>query len=110
MYDPIAKKTTHFGAVANDKTKRFAKDTLNGFTGNGAIRAFPSKDGLLWIVDFSGNIYNINFSKTTIPYFPITKIPISFYLDKEKNNPPEDPPGFGHPEVRRHSPRYAQGT
>jgi ligand-binding sensor domain-containing protein/signal transduction histidine kinase len=86
MYDPAAKKTTHFGSVANDKTNRFAKDTLNGFTGNGAIRASPSKDGLLWIADFSGNIYNINFSKTTIPYFPVNKISGSFYLDKEKNN------------------------
>jgi signal transduction histidine kinase/ligand-binding sensor domain-containing protein len=86
MYDPVANKTTHFGAVANDKTNRFAKDTLNGFTGNGAIRALPSKDGLLWIADYSGNIYTINFSKTTIPYFPVNKIPGSFYLDKEKNN------------------------
>ncbi len=86
MYDPVAKKTTHFGAVDNDKTKRFAKDTLNGFTGNGVIRAFPSKDGLLWIADFFGNMYNINFSKTTIPYFITNKIPGSFYLDKEKNN------------------------
>jgi signal transduction histidine kinase/ligand-binding sensor domain-containing protein len=86
MYDPVAKKTTHFGTVANDKTNRFAKDTLNGFTENGALRAFPSKDGLLWITTLAGNIYNINFSKTTIPYFPVNKIPGSFYLDKEKNN------------------------
>jgi signal transduction histidine kinase/ligand-binding sensor domain-containing protein len=86
MYDPVAKKTTHFGTVANDKTNRFAKDTLNGFTGNGAIRAFPSKDGLLWIADYSANVYNINFSKATIPHFIINKIPGSFYLDKEKNN------------------------
>ena len=86
MYDPVANKTTHFGTVAGDKTNRYAKDTLNGFTESGAFRAFPSKDGLLWIAQLSGNIYNINFSTTTIPYFPINKIPGSFYLDKEKNN------------------------
>ena len=86
MYDPAAKKTTHFGSVANDKTNRFAKDTLNGFTGNAAFRVLPSKDGLLWIADFSGNIYNINFSTTTIPYFNTNKVAAGFYLDKEKNN------------------------
>jgi signal transduction histidine kinase/ligand-binding sensor domain-containing protein len=86
MYDPVANRTTHFGTVANDKTSRFAKDTLNGFTGDAALRALPSKDGLLWITDFSGNVYNINFSKTTVPYFSVNRPPGSFYLDKEKNN------------------------
>ncbi|MBK6635712.1 MAG: hypothetical protein IPG38_16755 [Chitinophagaceae bacterium] len=85
MYDPAAKKTTHFGTVANDKTNRFAKDTLNGFTGDAAMRAFPSKDGLLWIADFSGNMYNIAFSSIAVPYFRVNKTPGSFYLDKEKN-------------------------
>jgi len=85
MYDPATKKTTHFGTVANDKTNRFAKDTLNGFTGDAAQRAFPSKDGLLWIADISGNMYNINFSSIAVPYFRINKTPGSFYLDKEKN-------------------------
>ena len=39
-YDPVTKKTTHYGKVEDDKTGRFAKDTLTGFNTTGAYRAF----------------------------------------------------------------------
>ncbi|HSN59359.1 MAG TPA: two-component regulator propeller domain-containing protein, partial [Ferruginibacter sp.] len=85
MYDPVTKKTTHHGNVANDKTNRFSKDTLNGFTGTGAVRAFTSKDGLLWISGYPSSIYNIDFSKTSVPFFSLNVAAGSFYLEEDKN-------------------------
>ncbi len=85
MYDPPTKKTTHFGTVQDDKSGRFAKDTLNGFSGIGGFCALVAKDGLLWIAGTPANIYNINFSKIKIPYTPINAVAASFYLEEEKN-------------------------
>ncbi len=85
MYDPATKRTIHFGTVMDDKTGRFAKDTLNGYTAYGSTAAFTTKDGLFWISDDIGNIYNINYSKINIPYNPLKTIGTSFYLEEEKH-------------------------
>jgi len=85
MYDPFLKRTVHFGRVSNDITNRYAKDTLTGFTDSSALRAFTSKDGLLWIVSRSKGIYNIDFSSTTVPYTPLNASASSFYFEEEKN-------------------------
>ncbi|MEP7374749.1 MAG: two-component regulator propeller domain-containing protein [Chitinophagaceae bacterium] len=85
VYDPVTKEMVHYGNVANDKTNRFAKDTLTGFTSNGAVRALPSKDGLLWIAGFPASIYNINFSKTTVPFVSLNAAAGSFYFEEDKN-------------------------
>ncbi|MEO6670499.1 MAG: two-component regulator propeller domain-containing protein [Ferruginibacter sp.] len=85
MYDPATKRTNHFGTVMDDKTGRFAKDTLNGFTGYGSTAAFTTKDGLFWISDDNGNVFNINFSKINIPFTPLNTIATSFYFEEEKN-------------------------
>ena len=85
MYDPTTKKITHFGTVLEDKTQRFAKDTLNGFSSNGALASFASKDGLFWIIDSYNNLFNINYSKTSIPFTSLNEACASFYLEEEKN-------------------------
>ncbi len=85
MYDPLLKKTTHFGSVSNDKIHLFAKDTLSGFTDSTAIKAFTSKDGLLWIIGFEGSIYNIDFSNTTIPFVSLDAVAGAFYYEDDKN-------------------------
>ena len=87
MYDPLLKKTTHFGLVGNDKTGRFAKDTLNGYKDSMALRAFSSKDGLLWISNFfEGSIYNVDFSgTTTIPFDFLNAGAGKFYYEEGKN-------------------------
>ncbi len=85
MYNPATKKTTHFGTVQDDKTGRYAKDTLNGFSGTGGLCALLAKDGLLWITENSGKMYNINFSKVNIPFTPLNSPAVSFYLEEEKN-------------------------
>jgi len=85
MYDPLLKKTTHFGSVTNDKTNRFAKDTLRGYTNSSAIRAFTSKDGLLWITSDNGNVYNVDFSGTTIPFVSLNASAGAFYYEEDKN-------------------------
>ena len=85
MYDPATKRTKHFGTVMDDKTGRFAKDTLNGFSSHGATLAFAAKDGLFWINDNNGNLFNINFSKINMPFTPLNGAAISFYLEEEKN-------------------------
>ena len=85
MYDPVTKITNHFGTVLEDKTKRFAKDTLNGFSAFGASIAFSAKDGLFWISASNGNLFNINYSKINMPFTPLNGAGISFYLEEEKN-------------------------
>ncbi|HQW93870.1 MAG TPA: two-component regulator propeller domain-containing protein, partial [Ferruginibacter sp.] len=85
MYDPATNRTNHFGTVLDDKTGRFAKDTLNGFSAYGTSAALTAKDGLFWISDDLGNIYNINFSKINMPFSPLNAAGISFYLEEEKN-------------------------
>jgi len=85
IFDPVLKKTTHYGLVNNDKTNRFAKDTLNGFADSSAFRAFSSKDGLLWIVSANGSIYNVDFSSTTVPFVSLDAAAGAFYFEEDKN-------------------------
>jgi signal transduction histidine kinase/ligand-binding sensor domain-containing protein len=85
MYDPVLKKTIHFGSVSNDKTNRYAKDTLNGFTDSMAFRAFSSKDGLLWITSGNGSIYNVDLSRTTVPFVSLNGAAGAFYYEEDKN-------------------------
>lgn len=85
MYDPLMKKTTHFGNVSNDKTNKFVKDTLSGYTVNSAISAFTSKDGLLWISGSRGTLFNVDLSRTTIPFVPLDVSTIAFYYEDDKN-------------------------
>jgi len=85
MYDPLLNKTTHFGSVSNDKTNIFAKDTMSGYTDSTAIRAFTSKDGLLWIIGNDGSIYNVDFSGTIIPFVSLDASAGAFYYEEDKN-------------------------
>lgn len=84
MYDPVLQKTTHYGLVGGDQLNRYVKDTLSGFTDSSAFRAFMSKDGLLWIVSGYKGIYNISFSKTTVPYAPLNARANAFYMEEGK--------------------------
>ncbi len=84
MYDPVLQKTIHYGLVGGDQLNRYAKDTLSGFTDSSSVRAFKSKDGLLWIVSSNKGIYNISFSKTTVPYTPLNARANAFYMEEGK--------------------------
>lgn len=70
-YDPSTKKITHFGIEYDFISNKLlsAKDTTAGFTDNNTWRAFSTRDSLFWISTTNGNLYNINFSKSAIPYF-----------------------------------------
>ena len=85
MYDPVLQKTVHYGTVRNDKTNRYAKDTLNGFADSAVLRAFSTKDGLLWIVGINTDIYNIDFSSTTVPFVSLNAAAGAFYYEEDKN-------------------------
>ena len=85
VFDPGTKKLTHYGGVDGDKTNRYAKDTIGGFTGNGAYHAFTSRDGLLWITGFPSDIYNVNFSKINVPFVSTNTSAGAFYLQEDKN-------------------------
>ena len=86
MYDPVLQKTLHYGMVGGDLLNRYAKDTLSGFTDSSSVRAFKSKDGLLWIASGNKGIYNINFSKTTVPYTPLNVVAYAFYVEEGKQH------------------------
>lgn len=84
MFDPKLNRTNHFGLVSNDKKGQFSNDTLTGFKDSTAIGAFTSKEGLLWIVSGNKGIYNLDFSKTTVPYVPLNASASAFYFEEEK--------------------------
>jgi signal transduction histidine kinase/ligand-binding sensor domain-containing protein len=64
-YDPVTKKITHFSP--------------NGF------RSFSSHDGLMWFSTAEGDLYNIDPSKTMIPYSALKQPANSIYYEDNKN-------------------------
>ncbi len=82
-YDPVSKKSTHFGPVY-DGGKLLGKDTATGFTFHFAQSFFNSKDGLFWVV--GDGLYCLNYNKTTIPFYDIGKNDANaFYFNKKEN-------------------------
>ena len=63
-----------------------SKDTATGFSTGYPQRGFSSKDGLFWVL---GNdaVYNLNYNKTTIPFFADIgdKGANAFYYEANKN-------------------------
>jgi len=83
-YDPVTKQVTHFGITMEGDKIVSSKDTSGGFHDVNLWRFFSSRDGLLWISTTNGNLYNVDLSKTTIPYYKGHRSP-SLYYDGKKN-------------------------
>ena len=71
-YNPNKKKVTHHGYLFNsNKGRTISADTLTGLTDDGLWQSFTSKDGIIWIATYNGNIFNIKPDQTRIPYYTI---------------------------------------
>ncbi|MBK7762206.1 MAG: hypothetical protein IPI46_02395 [Bacteroidetes bacterium] len=70
-YDPISNKSTHYGKIFVKDKLVSAKDTLDGFTDGVGMKALNTKDGLFWVISSVGNLYNVNYHSTKIPFFNI---------------------------------------
>ncbi len=69
-YDPITGKSKHFGYIYDNNKLISAKDTATGLTTNNISCFINSKDGLVWLVS-NGGLFNLNYNKTTIPFYPV---------------------------------------
>jgi ligand-binding sensor domain-containing protein len=77
---------TCFGGIScydqtTKKIKHYNNDTLSGFTDNGVFGHCISRDGLLWVTTWKGNLFTISPFSSTISHYPENS-PISFYFDK----------------------------
>ncbi len=70
-YDPISKKSTHYGYVYEGNKLVSARDTASGFTARFALKGVNTKDGLFWVYSSDGSLFNLNKNKITIPFFNI---------------------------------------
>jgi signal transduction histidine kinase/ligand-binding sensor domain-containing protein len=85
-YDPSTQQTYHYGLSKTKKINSlYEKDTLAGFTDDGAIRIMIAADSSTWISGNSGNIYMVSYGKKTIPYFQNENAVNSFYLEPNGN-------------------------
>lgn len=57
-YDPTTKKSTHYDSINDDAQ---AAQSTSG--------AFTSREGVLWLTTWSGNIYRVDPLQSTIPHF-----------------------------------------
>ena len=81
-YDTLTKKVTHFGAIVKGN-ENIVKDTAEGFKANLSWQAFISRDGLFWITTLGGDLYKVNCSAYTIPYYKVHSKVISFYQEED---------------------------
>ncbi len=70
-YDASGNKSTHFGYIHEGSKQISGKDTASGFTARQANRAMSSRDGLFWVATGDGELYNLNYNKTNIPFYNI---------------------------------------
>jgi len=67
-YDPVARKTAHFGGFVSEG-KVISRDTAGGVIQYSFVHGFTGSDGLFWTIGFPpAAIYNVNLSKTEIPF------------------------------------------
>lgn len=76
-YSPADGLVTHYGA--DIKPGKQSGDILNGFTDYGAFRYTMASDGLMFIAGFSGNIYLVSYTKTSLPFTNTGTVVNSFY-------------------------------
>lgn len=85
-FDPISKKSTHFGKIFTNNKLLSAKDTLTGFFDNAAMKGIKTKDGLFWVLSGGGDLYNLNYHQTKIPFITLeNKGANAFFVEPNGN-------------------------
>jgi signal transduction histidine kinase/ligand-binding sensor domain-containing protein len=81
-YDPVTKISMHFGLLYDflDVSASSKRDTATGLNITFALKGVSSKDGLFWVMGFGG-IAQLNYNKTTFPFYNISKSAFAIYLE-----------------------------
>jgi signal transduction histidine kinase/ligand-binding sensor domain-containing protein len=85
-YDPITKAVAHFGPVFDSRGLLSGKDTATGLGSKNIVRAMNTRDGLLWLAAYDGNIFNLDYNKTAIPFFSINQEEANSFYCEDNNN------------------------
>src|SRR5688572_23846298 len=84
-YDPVTKKSTHYGYIYEGNKLLSAKDTATGFSSGFVSKALATKDGMFW-VNSGATLYKLDNNKITVPFHPIRQQEAnSFYCEKNNN-------------------------
>ena len=85
-YDPLTKKSMHYGYIFDEKYNILsAKDTASGLTSRSPFTGISSKSGLFLVRGGEG-LYQLNYNKTSVPFYNISKSDANaFYLESDGN-------------------------
>lgn len=76
-FDPLSKHMQHFESE---------KDSIGTFGDHTAWSVFTSREGVLWISTLHGNLYRVNPTQGSIPFYPVaSRGTTAFYADKDNN-------------------------
>ena len=85
-YDPVSKKSTHFGYIYEGNKLLPAKDTANGYVSGEVLKAITTKDGMFWVGCIDGTLYKLDNNKITVPFYNIRQQEANAFYYEENNN------------------------
>ena len=85
-YDPVSKKSTHYGYIYEGDKLLSAKDTATGFTARGISKGYTTKDGMFWISSFQGTLFNLDNYKIAVPFYTMRQQEANSFYCEENNN------------------------
>ena len=85
-YDPVGKKSTHFGNIYEGNKLLSAKDTATGYTSGEVLKAITTKDGTFWVSSIEGIFYKLDNNKIAVPFYNIRQREANAFYYEEKNS------------------------
>jgi signal transduction histidine kinase/ligand-binding sensor domain-containing protein len=85
-YDPLSKKSAHYGPVYDGDKLLSVKDTATGFNGRTISKGLSTKDGLFWVSTYEGALFNLDNNKTTVAFYKIRQDEANSFYCEENNN------------------------
>ena len=84
-YDPVSKKSTHYGYIYEGNKLLSAKDTVTGFPSAFVLKALATKDGMFWVSSNQG-LYKLDNNKIKVPFYPMRQQQANSFYCEENNN------------------------
>ncbi|MBC7874785.1 MAG: hypothetical protein H7Y01_12355, partial [Ferruginibacter sp.] len=85
-YDPVSKKSTHYGYIYEEDKILSATDTATGFTSRSPVEALRTKDGLFWVSASDGSLYKLDYNKITVPFYTMRQREANSFYCEDNNN------------------------
>jgi len=85
-YDPVSKKSTHYGYIYEGNKLLSAKDTSTGFTTGSVSKTLATKDGMFWVSSNDGRLYKLDNNKITVPFYTMRQPEANSFYCEENNN------------------------